>query len=122
MPPIPGTDTFNDVNVRTYLHHDGKPGLDHRFDNRSHNPNTGHYQREDAHNASAHAGVTDTNLPGGTQGLDLPARELRLYQSDDPLPDIEQVTARLSCRKRGAAGSRRQQCQHFLLLLVPLPH
>ena len=27
MPPIPGTDTFNEVNVRTYVHHEGKPGI-----------------------------------------------------------------------------------------------
>lgn len=27
MPPIPGTDTFNEINLRTYVHHDGKPGI-----------------------------------------------------------------------------------------------
>src|SRR5438477_9573339 len=27
MPAIPGTDSFNEVNVRTYVHYDGKPGI-----------------------------------------------------------------------------------------------
>src|SRR5437764_11600687 len=27
LPPIPGFSAFNEINVRTYVHHDGKPGI-----------------------------------------------------------------------------------------------
>ncbi len=27
LPPIPGLDSFNEINVRTYVHHAGKPGI-----------------------------------------------------------------------------------------------
>src|SRR5689334_21931376 len=27
LPPIPGLDSFNEINVRTYVHHKGKPGV-----------------------------------------------------------------------------------------------
>lgn len=27
LPPIPGFSEFNEINVRTYVHHDGKPGI-----------------------------------------------------------------------------------------------
>jgi uncharacterized protein YqjF (DUF2071 family) len=27
LPPIPGLDSFNEINVRTYVHHNGKPGI-----------------------------------------------------------------------------------------------
>ena len=27
LPPMPGLDSFNEINVRTYVHHKGKPGI-----------------------------------------------------------------------------------------------
>src|SRR5436190_9933780 len=27
LPPIPGLDSFNEINVRTYVHYQGKPGV-----------------------------------------------------------------------------------------------